>query len=120
MNKEELVYVTVLLDVLVAVTLLMVFFFLMIRRPPRSTLFPYTTLFRSHRRDAGRDRQRGSRRLVNRRFARGLVGHAFPARNLLVLEDYGPWFGHISGINLLEAILVDTLVVVHCSVNLLT
>src|SRR6266511_6442144 len=25
------------------------FFFLMIRRPPRSTLFPYTTLFRSHR-----------------------------------------------------------------------
>src|SRR2546425_113176 len=27
-----------------------VFFFLMIRRPPRSTLFPYTTLFRSPRR----------------------------------------------------------------------
>src|ERR1039457_7600299 len=25
------------------------FFFLMIRRPPRSTLFPYTTLFRSNR-----------------------------------------------------------------------
>src|SRR5690349_24626380 len=24
------------------------FFFLLIRRPPRSTLFPYTTLFRSH------------------------------------------------------------------------
>src|SRR3712207_7449524 len=28
------------------------FFFLMIRRPPRSTLFPYTTLFRSERRRA--------------------------------------------------------------------
>src|SRR5256885_16625869 len=26
---------------------LLFFFFLMIRRPPRSTLFPYTTLFRS-------------------------------------------------------------------------
>src|SRR3712207_7701946 len=26
----------------------LIFFFLMIRRPPRSTLFPYTTLFRSH------------------------------------------------------------------------
>src|SRR3712207_8623568 len=26
---------------------MMFFFFLMIRRPPRSTLFPYTTLFRS-------------------------------------------------------------------------
>src|SRR4051812_49673867 len=29
--------------------MLYVFFFLMIRRPPRSTLFPYTTLFRSDR-----------------------------------------------------------------------
>src|ERR1039457_7671446 len=28
-------------------TYLLFFFFLMIRRPPRSTLFPYTTLFRS-------------------------------------------------------------------------
>src|SRR3712207_7304903 len=28
-------------------TIYCVFFFLMIRRPPRSTLFPYTTLFRS-------------------------------------------------------------------------
>src|SRR2546430_11035402 len=30
------------------------FFFLMIRRPPRSTLFPYTTLFRSSLVDPGR------------------------------------------------------------------
>src|SRR6266853_4043418 len=29
------------------IRLLIFFFFLMIRRPPRSTLFPYTTLFRS-------------------------------------------------------------------------
>src|SRR5574337_1379258 len=29
------------------VGVVLVFFFLMIRRPPRSTLFPYTTLFRS-------------------------------------------------------------------------
>src|SRR3712207_9370915 len=28
--------------------LIILFFFLMIRRPPRSTLFPYTTLFRSN------------------------------------------------------------------------
>ena len=27
--------------------ILVLFFFLMLRRPPRSTLFPYTTLFRS-------------------------------------------------------------------------
>src|SRR5256885_7761204 len=39
------------------------FFFLMIRRPPRSTLFPYTTLFRSqsarHRRDPRARRAQG-------------------------------------------------------------
>src|SRR2546427_3498708 len=32
---------------------ILLFFFLMIRRPPRSTLFPYTTLFRSR---SGRSR----------------------------------------------------------------
>src|SRR5690349_24237255 len=35
----------------------MLLFFLMIRRPPRSTLFPYTTLFRSPRRGARAHRQ---------------------------------------------------------------
>src|ERR1051326_9561035 len=35
------------------VALFRVFFFLMIRRPPRSTLFPYTTLFRSIRIQCG-------------------------------------------------------------------
>src|SRR6185312_16785651 len=41
------------------------FFFLMIRRPPRSTLFPYTTLFRSRcaaRTGSGRSRRRVRRR----------------------------------------------------------
>src|SRR3712207_8700058 len=33
--------------ILVPKILMIYFFFLMIRRPPRSTLFPYTTLFRS-------------------------------------------------------------------------
>src|SRR2546430_261543 len=33
--------------ILSSLLLLLFFFFLMIRRPPRSTLFPYTTLFRS-------------------------------------------------------------------------
>src|SRR5438270_13150657 len=39
------------------------FFFLMLRRPPRSTLFPYTTLFRSPRpsRTPGRPRRRRTR-----------------------------------------------------------
>src|SRR3712207_7457470 len=37
-------------------------FFLMIRRPPRSTLFPYTTLFRSRHRAARQCRGIGCRR----------------------------------------------------------
>src|SRR3712207_9438357 len=39
---------------LFVILVLCTFFFLMIRRPPRSTLFPYTTLFRSAR-DSARD-----------------------------------------------------------------
>src|SRR5204863_3941326 len=35
------------------------FFFLMLRRPPRSTLFPYTTLFRSRKLLGGAMRQAG-------------------------------------------------------------
>src|SRR5258707_2667042 len=49
------------------------FFFLMIRRPPRSTLFPYTTLFRSIRRAPDADLGSGVRRWRGR-----LVAHARP------------------------------------------
>src|SRR5688572_32832694 len=38
------------------------FFFLMIRRPPRSTLFPYTTLFRSPGGNRCVERGQGARR----------------------------------------------------------
>src|SRR3712207_9004626 len=44
------------------------FFFLMIRRPPRSTLFPYTTLFRS----------------------RQVVGKKSDALEVEIFEDLGP------------------------------
>src|SRR2546430_17508852 len=40
---------------------LIFFFFLMIRRPPRSTLFPYTTLFRSCDRSGRRECEAGDR-----------------------------------------------------------
>src|SRR3989449_7241851 len=42
-------------DFSVRPTVSLCFFFLMIRRPPRSTLFPYTTLFRSHDRHLPRE-----------------------------------------------------------------
>src|SRR5258708_17609023 len=53
------------------------FFFLMIRRPPRSTLFPYTTLFRSPSAEpvvpCSVDRDHATREEIARR--RGQVGH---------------------------------------------
>src|SRR5256885_3703828 len=52
------------------------FFFLMIRRPPRSTLFPYMTLFRS------RERERGDE---NRKHD-GTVWHGIPS--VFVLESH--------------------------------
>src|SRR2546422_8313232 len=57
------------------------FFFLMIRRPPRSTLFPYTTLFRSQlerRPDqhAGRDLQRRELQRRARRPTQRLDGRS--------------------------------------------
>src|SRR3712207_8088851 len=52
---------------------LSIFFLLMIRRPPRSTLFPYTTLFRS----PGRHRP-------------GLVGQAVPRERPRAAVGQGP------------------------------
>src|SRR3712207_8481148 len=74
-----------------------IFFFLMIRRPPRSTLFPYTTFFRSPpsapsslREPGGRRRAgqgfRGRRLLRERRAQRLLRPHAQGAR-LLERQD---------------------------------
>src|SRR6478672_13380724 len=54
--------------------LLFSFFFLMIRRPPRSTLFPYTTLFRSAAHPAGGRRPARRLRPAPRRHRDG-VGH---------------------------------------------
>src|SRR5256885_2950371 len=58
------------------------FFFLMIRRPPRSTLFPYTTLFRSRLgTETARRRARGvGRRRAGRSPRRPLGGS--PRRDL--------------------------------------
>src|SRR5438105_12469226 len=66
------------------------FFFLMIRRPPRSTLFPYTTLFRS----AGPGRGRGGRgrgRLLQGRHPGG-VPH--PDRKSTRLNSSHEWISY--------------------------
>src|SRR2546430_7160570 len=67
-------------------TLFFFFFFLMIRRPPRSTLFPYTTLFRSLRQGRedpwhgyhARDHRRAGR---HRPGAAARAGDALPGRS---------------------------------------
>src|SRR5258705_780167 len=56
------------------------FFFLMIRRPPRSTLFPYTTLFRSHDSDVTPQILHaafvvGLRRRINRQIPKSRLCH---------------------------------------------
>src|SRR5256885_16847982 len=58
------------------------FFFLMIRRPPRSTLFPYTTLFRSVLFDFTASRAGEHPRRVLRGFG-----------GTLVSDDYSGYFG---------------------------
>src|SRR3712207_8680900 len=55
-----------------------VVFFLMIRRPPRSTLFPYTTLFRSHRFGGVEFRVRGHE--IGHLHRSRLVDLPFPVR----------------------------------------
>src|SRR2546425_4831741 len=62
------------------------FFFLMIRRPPRSTLFPYTTLFRSKERgwflvtlDAGMSKRPAQREAI---IESGIGAFVFRGRSL--------------------------------------
>src|SRR2546427_440643 len=56
------------------------FFFLMIRRPPRSTLFPYTTLFRSARTNSSPTGQSSSRACARNNPATKRVISRKPAR----------------------------------------
>src|SRR5258708_39682396 len=75
----------------------MFFFFLMIRRPPRSTLFPYTTLFRS------RSFLQDAKRWIMQRcaatcgpaalFGSGSRGHLAACHKSLRMAQVGPGAG---------------------------
>src|SRR3712207_7211916 len=58
----------------------MFFFFLMIRRPPRSTLFPYTTLFRSSEEHLAR----------HLGYRPGRAAEAYPEMQILNHESWEP------------------------------
>src|SRR5438105_8565906 len=64
------------------------FFFLMIRRPPRSTLFPYTTLFRSW---ASRSRTTSTPRTRGRNGSSGSGG---PDRKSTRLNSSHEWISY--------------------------
>src|SRR5256885_15812823 len=70
-------------------------FFLMIRRPPRSTLFPYTTLFRSHRRGGRRlcqqDRGPGPERPRDRKSTRLNSSHLVISYAVFCLKKKIVW-----------------------------
>src|SRR3712207_7572062 len=71
------------------------FFFLMIRRPPRSTLFPYTTLFRSE-----------LHALLGSAGVEGpyvLVGHSFGGTNMQVYASQYP--DEVAGMVLVDSAL---------------
>src|SRR3712207_7549537 len=81
-----------------------IFFFLMIRRPPRSTLFPYTTLFRSRWETTVEEKDRSATQvgpgegrslwvlgeLVTRKVASGQTGGAYSLFEGLTQPPGGP------------------------------
>src|SRR2546425_8005830 len=71
------------------------FFFLMIRRPPRSTLFPYTTLFRSHSQPSLR-RGRGHSSRCCRLWFLCLEDH-LTKPHILAVQDFIPVGSKTSG-----------------------
>src|SRR5690348_17724886 len=65
-----------MLELLISPAVIPIYFFLMLRRPPRSTLFPYTTLFRSQpHRGLGARVGLGCRRAEQQRVARAQPDH---------------------------------------------
>src|SRR2546430_17690244 len=68
--NNDLFLLLLLTDLRYSAYLLLFFFFLMIRRPPRSTLFPYTTLFRSRPGPAGNRTAPSARSICRCRWGR--------------------------------------------------
>src|SRR2546422_9428278 len=72
------------------------FFFLIIRRPPRSTLFPYTTLFRSRPRPRLQAAHRPTRRLGDGAVRTGRGEHHHPGDEIGRAHVLNSSHGYIS------------------------
>src|SRR2546421_11846930 len=64
------------------------FFFLMIRRPPRSTLFPYTTLFRSQARPTACNSTDGAGEIEWVDHSPSAPGHGFTLHGTVRSEEH--------------------------------
>src|SRR5258707_10899805 len=64
------------------------FFFLMIRRPPRSTLFPYTTLFRSLELAEAEQHAIGQRQRAAGQRGAGTARHHLDALLMAIFQDF--------------------------------
>src|SRR2546422_4658185 len=96
-----------------------IFFFLMIRRPPRSTLFPYTTLFRSlTARPPDRLTAQTSPRpfqatdyykltFVDRKSTRLNSSHGYISYAVFCLKKKTNETGHLAGLNLIKGTLFN-------------
>src|SRR6266478_4075692 len=73
------------------------FFFLMIRRPPRSTLFPYTTLFRSDPARTDREWVSLARTVSDRAHARSAGRDQRPVRGAAARRGLSGPFDHSLG-----------------------
>src|SRR5688572_19587843 len=71
-------------------TSIFLFFFLMIRRPPRSTLFPYTTLFRSRAHARRHDGAAAALRFCDRELGRAAAARAARRAQALSCADVLP------------------------------
>src|SRR3712207_7004159 len=69
----------------------------MIRRPPRSTLFPYTTLFRSGRREMGTTSYRSAREGMNahKTWEKRFYAEAETLRTRADMERQAAWAGDL-------------------------
>src|SRR6266513_5473471 len=80
------------------------FFFLMIRRPPRSTLFPYTTLFRSRKfiREPrqGRHCSSGQIAVRDRKSTRLNSSHVSISYAVFCLKKKRKWKGVVLGVEM--------------------
>src|ERR1041385_9500165 len=98
---------------------LYIFFFLMIRRPPRSTLFPYTTLFRSGLATSLHAVNASHASLAARRFWLERVGHGLLVGFAIVVLEFAYYYPLVSTPDSLAVASLVSLFLTWCGESVL-